>query len=103
MPPERSESAFLRNLMIGATVIGVLVLMAGFGLLMMSPMLFDSGESVAAWGIFIFVWSMPLLLIAGLAIGWFGFARNREGVVAAGLFIAGLPLMIAMSVIAMAG
>jgi len=89
--------------MIAASAIGVLALMLSVGLFAMLPSVFDSGESAAAWGIFVFVWSMPLVLIGGLVLGWVGFARNSQGMVVAGLLVAGLPLAVAAGVIAMAG
>ena len=101
--PARVESSSLRNLMVAASVIGALLLMASFGVLMMSPMLFDSGEGPEAWTIFTIVWLMPVVLIAGLVIGWIGFARDARRMVIAGLCIAAVPPLLALGVIVMAG
>jgi hypothetical protein len=101
--PARAESSRLRNIMIAATVVGVLLLIASGGLLMMSPMLFDSGASAASWSIFIAVWMAPLVLIAGIVIGWIGFACGTPHMVTAGLVIAALPVLAAVGVFVMAG
>jgi hypothetical protein len=102
-PAARTQSSRLRNTMLAATVVGVILLMLGMAPLMMSPMIFDSGESGAAWSIFVAIWSMPVLLIAGLAIGWIGFFRNAARTVVFGLILAGLPLVAALGVLIMAG
>jgi hypothetical protein len=90
-------------MMLAATIVGVVLLMLGVWPLTMSPMIFDSGESATAWAIFMAIWSMPLLLIAGLAIGWIGFARNVRGTVVIGLIVAALPVVAAVGVLVMAG
>ena len=89
--------------MIGATALGVLLLMLSAFPLSMSPMIFDSGQDATTWSLFIAIWLMPLVLIAGLAIGWIGFSRNAQGGVALGLVIAALPVAIGLGVLAMAG
>jgi hypothetical protein len=98
-----TESSGLRNLMIAATAIAVVVLMLLTVPLMMSPMLFDSGESAAAWGVFAAVWSAPLLVTAGIAVGWIGFARNARRMVVAGLIVAAVLVLAAIGILVMAG
>jgi small-conductance mechanosensitive channel len=99
----QTESAGLRTVMIVATIIGGLLLMLSAGLLAMSPMIFDSGESPTAWAVFSAIWAMPIILIAGLVIGWIGFARNARGIVGLGIALAGFPLVAGMGVLAMSG
>ena len=89
--------------MIVATVVGVIALMLGMFPLMMSPMIFDSGESAAAWSIFIFIWLMPAILLGGLIIGWVGLAAGRRAVTVAGLVMVAAPIAIAAGILAMAG
>jgi|GEM_PF-6792282 small-conductance mechanosensitive channel len=99
----QTESSSLRNLMLGATVLGVFALMASAFPLSMSPEIFDSGEDVATWSLFIGLWLMPVVLIAGLAIGWIGFARNARNLALLGLVLAALPLLVAIGILVMAG
>ena len=101
--PVKPESASLRNLLIAASVIGALALMASVMPLMMSPMIFDSGESPAAWGWFVALWLMPVVLIAGLAIGWMGFARRSRRIAVAGLVLFALPILATIGILVMAG
>jgi small-conductance mechanosensitive channel len=98
-----TRSAALRNLLIAVTVVGILLLMASAFPLGMSPEIFDSGESVTTWSVFIALWLMPALLILGIAIAWVGFARNARKIVVCGLALAALPVLIAIGVIVMAG
>jgi hypothetical protein len=99
----KPESAFLRNAMVAATVIGALVLSLSAWPLSMTPELFDSGYSLEVWSLVIAIWLMPVALIAGLALGWWGFARNRRGVVVSGLAIAALPVLLAIGYLAIGG
>lgn len=101
--PPRPESAGLRNLMVVATVAGGLLLMASAWPLSMSPEIFDSGKDATTWGIVIALWLMPVALVAGLVVGWVGFARNRGNVVALGLVLAALPVLAAIGILVMAG
>lgn len=98
-----AESSSLRNVMLAATVVGVILLMLSAWPLMMSPMIFDSGESPEAWAIFATIWLMPVVLIAGLVIGWIGFARKARGMAMFGLILAALPVLAAVGVLVMAG
>lgn len=103
MSEARTESSGLRNLMLAATVVGVILLMLSLFPLTMSPMIFDSGESTAAWSIFLTIWSLPVLLIVGLVIGWIGFSRDAPRTVVLGLIVAVLPVAAALGVLVMAG
>ena len=103
MSAARTESSRLRNIMLAATVVGVILLMLSVFPLMMSPMIFDSGESAQTWSLFIAIWSLPLLVIAGLVIGWIGFSRNAAHTVVFGLLLAALPVIAALGVLVMAG
>jgi hypothetical protein len=102
MAGAQSESSGLRNLMLAATVVGVLLLMVAAWPLSMSPMIFDSGMSFTTWSIFLAIWTMPVLLIAGVIVGWAGFARNARNIVAAGLVLAALPVLAALGILIMA-
>jgi hypothetical protein len=103
MSDARTESSGLRNTLLAATVVGVILVMLSALPLMMSPMIFDSGESAATWSIFVAVWSMPVLVIAGLVIGWIGFSRNTTRTAVFGLILAALPVVAALGVLIMAG
>lgn len=98
-----AQSAGLRVFLVVVTAIGVLLLMAGTFALRMSPMIFDSGQSLTTWSLFIFLWLMPVALIAGLVIAWVGYAKEAMGAVVGGLILAALPVAIAAGVIVMAG
>ena len=98
-----TRSAMLKNLLIVVTVAGILLLMASAFPLEMSPEIFDSGQSVTTWSIFIGLWLMPALLIVGIATAWVGFARNARILVVGGLGLGALPVLIAIGVIVMAG
>ncbi len=89
--------------MLAATIVGAVLLVLSAVPLMMSPMIFDSGETAEAWTIFAAIWLMPVVLIAGLIIGWIGFARNVRRMVTLGLILAALPLIAAVGVLVMAG
>lgn len=89
--------------MVIATILGGLLLMLAAWPLTMSPAIFDSGESTAAWEVFLAIWAMPVVLLIGLAVGWIGFARNVHNVVIAGLVIAALPVFAAIGVLMMSG
>ena len=89
--------------MLAATIAGALLLMLDVWPLMMTPMIFDSGESADAWSIFLAIWSMPALLIVGLVMGWIGFAKGARRLVTFGLILAALPVIGAVGVLVMAG
>jgi hypothetical protein len=101
--PSQAESPGLRNAMIAATVVGVLLLMAAAWPLSMSPMIFDSGQTAETWSIFIAIWLLPVALFAGIAIGWIGFSRNAKNVAITGLVVAVLPVLAAIGILVMAG
>jgi len=97
------ESVFLRNAMVAATVIGALVLSLSAWPLSMTPELFDSGYGLDVWSLVIAIWLMPVALVAGLVLGWWGFARNRARIVTAGLAIAALPVLLAICYLVIGG
>jgi hypothetical protein len=97
------ESASLRTVLTIATVIGGLLLMLAVWPLSMTPLIFDSGESPTTWGVFLAIWAMPVVLLAGLIIGWVGFARNRRSIVIVGLIVAMLPVLAAAGILMMSG
>jgi hypothetical protein len=98
-----AQSPGLRNFLLVVTVLGALLLMAGAFPLRMSPMIFDSGENVTTWSVFVFLWLMPAALIAGIAIAWLGYARNARAIVVCGLALAAAPVLIAAGILVMAG
>jgi small-conductance mechanosensitive channel len=99
----KPESTTHRNLMLAATIVGVIVLMLSAFPLMMSPMIFDSGESATAWSIFIAIWMAPVVLIVGLVVGWIGVARRSQAMVVTGLLLAVAPMVAALGILLMAG
>ncbi len=98
-----AQSPGLRNFLLVVTVLGALLLMASAFPLRMSPMIFDSGENVTTWSVFIFLWLMPAALIAGIAIAWLGYARNARAIVVCGLALAAAPVLITAGILVMAG
>lgn len=98
-----AQSPGLRNFLLVVTVLAGFLLMASTYPLTMSPMLFDSGESAAAWSVFIFVWLMPMLLIAGVAVAWWGYAKNAGRRVVFGLLVAAAPVLIAAGILVVSG
>jgi len=89
--------------MVAATVIGTLVLSLSAWPLSMTPELFDSGYGLDVWSLVIAIWLLPVALIAGLALGWWGLARNKSGVVAAGLVLAATPVLLAIGYLVIGG
>ena len=102
MAAAKPESAGLRNTLTIATIAGGLLLMLAVWPLSMTPEIFDSGQNAQTWGVFLGIWAMPVGLVAGLATGWIGFARNAHGVAIAGLILAALPVLTAIGILAMA-
>lgn len=98
-----TQSPGLRNFLLVVTVLAAVLLMASAYPLTMSPMLFDSGENAAAWSVFIFVWFMPVLLIAGVAAAWWGYAKGAGRMVVFGLLLAAAPVLIAAGILAVSG
>lgn len=93
----------LRALLVITTIVAALALMAGTFVLRMTEEIFDSGQNSTTWSIFLFVWAMPVLLLAGLSIGWIAYARGARAVAWLGLALALSPLLIAAGIIAIAG
>ena len=63
--------------------------------LMMSPMLFDSGETPARWMFFTALWVSPLVVLAGIVAAWIAYAVRVYWLSIAALVTAGLPIAIA--------
>jgi len=103
MTEPKSEFATLRNLMIAATVAGALILSLSAWPLSMTPELFDSGYGLDVWSLVIAIWLLPVALVVGLALGWWGFARNRSGAVATGLVLAATPVLLAIGYLVIGG
>lgn len=99
----KPEPTGLRNTLTIATIAGALLLMLAIWPLSMTPMIFDSGQSAATWSVFLAIWAMPVVLIAGLVTGWVGIARDAHGVVVAGLILAALPVLAGAGVLVMSG
>jgi hypothetical protein len=89
--------------MVAASAIGALVLSLSAWPLSMTPELFDSGYGLDVWSLVIAIWLLPVALVAGLALGWWGFARNRSGVVASGLVLAAAPVLLAIGYLVIGG
>jgi len=91
MPSRRP--GWLFPVLIGATVLGAGEVIFDLAAMMMSPMMFDSGESRAAWAAFTAIWTMPLVVILGLLLGWIGYARHGTRLATAGIVLLVLPLV----------
>jgi hypothetical protein len=97
------QSPAVRNLLLVVSVLAALLLMASTFPLMMSPMIFDSGQDVTTWSIFICLWLMPVVLIGGVVLAWLGYAKNSGTFLVAGLVLAAAPVFLAAGILAMAG
>ncbi|HEY5209825.1 MAG TPA: hypothetical protein VIJ42_10310 [Stellaceae bacterium] len=74
-------------LAIVATLVALVSFVVNLAIMMMSPMMFDAGESAWLWTVFIAIWLTPLVLAAGIAVAWLGFGIRWTGVAIAGLAI----------------
>jgi hypothetical protein len=92
----------VRPLLVIVTVADALLLMASAFPLRMSPKIFDSGEDVTTWSIFILLWLMPIVLIAGIVLAWIGYAKNTINLVVLGLALAAAPVIVAAGTLVMA-
>jgi hypothetical protein len=81
----------LRGWLIGLTVLGILATMGSAIPLMMSPMIFDSGESREAWTLFIALWLSPVAWVLGIIVGWVGYVFGSHFVTLAGVILIVLP------------
>ncbi len=81
--PARSSRIF--GVMIAASVLAPIL--TGLCLLpaIMSPMLFDSGESTVLWIMLSIMAALPVAPLVGLALGWVGYARRSNLMVFCGL------------------
>jgi hypothetical protein len=86
---------WLLILLIVATIAAVCVGIGNLGLMMMSPMIFDAGETNVAWLVFLGIWLFPVLLAVGIIIGWIGFGAGARWAAIFGLAVAGLPMVAA--------
>jgi len=71
-------------LAIVATIAALVSFVVNLAMMMMSPMMFDAGESAGLWAVFIAIWLTPLVLAAGIAVAWLGFGIRWTGVAIAG-------------------
>jgi hypothetical protein len=81
----------LRGWLIGLTVLGILATMGSAIPLMMSPMIFDSGESAWAWTLFLAMWLSPVAWIGGIIVGWIGYSFGSHFLTLAGVVLIALP------------
>ena len=93
----------LRNIVLVATIVAGVLLMASSFPLRMTPEIFDSGYDFTTWSLFLFLWFMPVVLIGGIVIAWMGLSRNSQNMVVLGLALSGLPVAVAAGIIVMAG
>lgn len=63
--------------------------------LMMSPMIFDSGETDVRLMFFTALWVSPLIVLAGIAGAWIAYGVRIYWLSIAGLVTAGLPIALA--------
>jgi hypothetical protein len=92
-PASRKRPAWLLVTLLLVTIGGIALVVESVPFLMFSFMGFDAGETPEAWTFFFVVWSLPLVLLAGLALAWIGFAARAYRVVYAGFAVAALPLL----------
>ncbi len=64
--------------------------------LMMSPMIFDSGETQGRWIFFTALWLSPLVVLAGIAAAWIAYAVRVYWLSIAGLITAGVPIALSV-------
>jgi hypothetical protein len=77
-----------------ATLAGVALAVTSVPFLMFSFLMFDAGETAEAWIGFFAMWSMPLLLLAGLAVAWIAFGARLYWLVWVGFALTVLPLVV---------
>ncbi|HEY1837604.1 MAG: hypothetical protein WBQ17_17695 [Rhizomicrobium sp.] len=63
--------------------------------LMMSPMIFDSGETNSRWAFFTALWLSPLVVLAGIVAAWIAYGVRVYWLSIAGLVAAGIPIALA--------
>jgi hypothetical protein len=93
----------VRAILILVTVVAIIALMAGTFVLRLSPEIFDSGSNATTWSVFLILWLMPILLIAGVVIAWVAYIRKAQRFVILGLTLAVAPILVAAGIIMMAG
>jgi len=95
-PKERP--GWLLAMLIGGTLIGI----AGFGVslvaVVLAPMAFDSGETPAAWTVFIILVLLPFIPLIGIAVGWTAFGLRATKTAIFGLALMLVPAVLAMMV-----
>ena len=86
---------WLLILLIVATIAAACFAIGNLSFMMMSPMIFDAGETKVAWLVFFGIWLFPVLLALGIIIGWIGFSARARWAAIFGLAVAGLPMVAA--------
>ena len=94
----RERPGWLLPVLIVATVVATGSIIINLAMMMMSPMMFDSGESRGAWTAFIAVWTAPLVILLGIVLGWIGYARHGTKLATAGIALMALPLAAVLAV-----
>ena len=73
-PSPRSRGVLI-YLIVATILFGLSLIPAAMGVLM-SPMVFDAGESREAWSMAIIIWAYPVLVILGLLLAWILYASR---------------------------
>ena len=87
--PEKRRGT-TRVLLIVATVLYGLSLLPAAVMVLMSPMMFDAGESPEAWTMFGFVVGYPVIVLLTLVVAWVLFAKKKYR---AALIVSLLPIL----------
>jgi hypothetical protein len=91
---------WLLPVLIAATVLGAGMMLVDLGAMVISPMLFDSGESSGAWAMFAAIWIAPFVVLFGILSGWIGFARQRAWLATGGIALMVIPLIAGLLIFA---
>jgi hypothetical protein len=86
--------------LVTATVLGVIVVLASVPVLMMSFMVFDAGETRAAWTIFATMWSVPIIMLGALVAAWIARAAGAVRTERVLLIVFALPLLFLIAICA---
>lgn len=99
LPAPQRRRLLLR--LIVATIVGILLFGVCIPFALTSFMMFDAGETTAAWIAFAAAWLVPLAIIVGLVVAWICFALRTNVGAYIGLGIATLPVAVAVVLFAL--
>jgi hypothetical protein len=90
-----SGPGWLRPGLIVVTVAGVIGGIPAFLAMALTPPAFNSWYATGASAA---IWLIPLVAVAGLVLGWFGFATSRYALARNGLLLAMVPIAVEIGV-----